>query len=164
MEAHGYVLALGSNKRHSRHGQPRQVLRAAIAALDVSGMRVVKASPILLSAPHGPSRRQYANGAVLVCTDLRPEGLLAVLKTLERQFGRRRGQRWGARVLDLDVVLWTGGGFASRKLAIPHRLFRQRDFVLKPAVAIAPDWRDPVTGLTLRQIRARLTRPRPTPR
>ncbi len=48
-------------------------------------------------------------------------------------------------------------------LIVPHVSFRERGFVLHPAAALAPDWRDPVGGLTLRQLRARLTRPRPLP-
>ena len=78
---------------------------------------------------------------------------------IEREFGRRPGgQRWAARVLDLDVVLWSGGCFAAPDLIIPHLQFRDRAFVLGPAAAIAPRWRDPVTGLTIRQLRARLAR------
>jgi 2-amino-4-hydroxy-6-hydroxymethyldihydropteridine diphosphokinase len=64
-------------------------------------------------------------------------------------------------VLDLDVILWSEGAFAAPGLTIPHPLFRQRDFVLRPASAIAGAWRDPLTGLTVRQLRARLTHPRP---
>ena len=91
--------------------------------------------------------------------------LLAVLKEIERRFGRRAGgRRWSARVLDLDLVLWSGGAWSSPSLTVPHAAFRERDFVLAPARALVPDWRDPVTNLSLRQLKARLTRPRPMPR
>lgn len=92
--------------------------------------------------------------------------MLAKLKQIEREFGRgrRRGQRWQARVLDLDIILWSGGIVASPALQIPHPAFRQRRFVLDPASAIAGDWRDSVTNLSLRQLQARLTRPRPLTR
>ena len=84
---------------------------------------------------------------------------------IEASFGcRRGGQRWGARVLDLDIILWEGGAWSSPDLTVPHTAFRSRSFVLTPAAAIAPRWRDPVTGLSLRQLRARLTRPRPLPK
>ena len=63
-------------------------------------------------------------------------------------------------MLDLDVILWSGGPYAEPGLTIPHPLFRIRDFVLAPAAHVAADWRDPVTGLTVRQLHARLTRPR----
>jgi 2-amino-4-hydroxy-6-hydroxymethyldihydropteridine diphosphokinase len=67
-------------------------------------------------------------------------------------------------VLDLDVVLWSGGAYAAPTLTIPHPLFRTRAFVLSPAAAIASAWRDPVTGATLRQLHARLTGPRALPK
>lgn len=119
-------------------------------------------SPALLTDPVGPSIRRYANGAAVIETSLEPLALLTALKRIERAFGRRAGgQRWSARVLDLDVVLWSGGPFAAPGLTIPHPLFRERRFVLGPALAIAGQWRDPLTGLTLRQLHARLTRPRP---
>lgn len=121
--------------------------------------------PVIASAPVGPSQRRYANSAAQIATALEPPQLLALLKRVERAFGRRRGgQRWRSRVLDLDIVLWSGGAFVSRELTIPHPLFRERDFVLAPAAAIAPHWRDPLGNLTLRQIHARLTRHRSLPR
>ena len=161
---HSYLVALGSNVPHRRHGRPRAVIDAALAALDAAGVTVESAGPVIETAPLGPSRRRYANSAAIVETPMGPDDLLALLKTVESRFGRRRGRRWGARVLDLDIVLWDGGPWSSHRLIIPHPAFRDRDFVLRPAVAIAPDWRDPITGLTLRQLHARLTRPRPVPR
>jgi 2-amino-4-hydroxy-6-hydroxymethyldihydropteridine diphosphokinase len=154
-----FLVALGSNLRHHRHGRPDQVLRAALVALPG---RIEAASPIVGSAPLGPSRRRYANAAVVLRSALEPEALLDELKAIERAFGRRRGgQRWLSRVLDLDIVLWSGGAWVSPGLTIPHPAFRERQFVLGPACAIAPDWRDPVSRLSLRQLLARLMRPRP---
>lgn len=151
-------MALGSNRR-GRHGSPAATVRAALGAI---GARA--ASRVIASAPVGPSQRRFANAAALVESDLAPPAMLARLKAVERQFGRRPGRRWGARVLDLDVVLWSGGAWRSPGLAVPHVAFRQRAFVLAPLAAIAPGWRDPVTGLTVRQLHTRLTRPRPLPR
>jgi len=147
------------------------VLSAALAALAdgppsvEQALSVEQASMIVASAPLGPSRRRYANAAAIVATSLAPEALLDRLKGIERAFGRRMGgMRWGARVLDLDIVLWSGGRFASRRLAIPHRELPHRSFVLLPARQIAGDWRDPRSGLTVRHLTARLTRPRPATR
>jgi 2-amino-4-hydroxy-6-hydroxymethyldihydropteridine diphosphokinase len=81
--------------------------------------------------------------------------MLAALKAIERAMGRRGGRRWGARVIDLDIVLWSGGRWRTRTLVVPHPAFRARAFVLRPAAAIAPRWRDPVTGRTLAQLAAR---------
>ena len=164
-----YLIALGSNRRHVRHGAPERVLAAALERLVEEGLAVEARSPFIQSAPIGPSLRRYANGAALVETRLDPPALLALLKRVERDFGRRSGgRRWGTRVLDLDIVLWSGGRWSSSgsspELTVPHREFRKRRFVLDPAVAIAPAWRDPVSGLTVRQLRARLTRLERLPR
>ena len=154
-----YLMALGSNVPHPRHGPPPRALRAALAAMTAAGLTVIAASPIIASAPVGPSRRRYANGAALVESPLSPPALLALLQGIEAAFGRnRRGQRWCARTLDLDIVLWSGGIWRTRTLTIPHPRYRIRDFVLGPAAQIAPGWRDPETGLTLAHQRARLTR------
>ncbi len=113
------------------------------------------------TAPLGPSTRSYANAVALIYTDLDPPALLAHLKSIERAYGRRTGRRWGDRPLDLDIIGWSGGIWASRGLSIPHPAFRTRRFVLAPLVEIAPDWRDPVTRLTARQLLVRLDRKRP---
>lgn len=157
-----YLIALGSNRRHHRHGRPEQVLQAALAALGQGGIKVLAAAPVVRSAPLGPSRRRYANGAALIKTSFEPDELLDLLQSIETDFGRRRsGQRWTARVLDLDIVLWSGGAWSSPGLTIPHREFRERGFVLGPAAAIVPDWRDPLTGLSLRQLYRRSERVSP---
>jgi len=160
-----YLVALGANMRHHRHGAPERVLAAAFAALDaVPGISLDARSPIIRSAPLGPSRRRYANAAAVLRSEFEPEEMLLSLKAVEQTFGRRRpGRRWRERMLDLDVVLWSGGSWASPSLTVPHVAFRVRDFVLRPAAAVAGDWRDPLTGLSIRQLLARLTRQRPPP-
>lgn len=160
-----YLIALGSNQRHVRFGSPVAILRAALAQLGAQGLLVEAASPIMRSRPVGPSQREYANGAAVVQTDLEPPELLDLLQNIENAFGRRRqGQRWRSRTLDLDIVMWTGGGWADDRLTIPHAEFRKRDFVLRPAAQIAPGWRDPLTVLTLKHLLTRLTRRASPPR
>lgn len=140
------------------------MLAAAVEAVALLG-DVAAVAPVISSDPIGPSLRRYANGALVLESALEPLALLRALKQIEADFGRRaRGQRWSSRVLDLDIVLWSGGCFGAPELVVPHRLFRERRFVLGPAVSIVPCWRDPVSGLTVRQLHARLTRPRPLPR
>jgi 2-amino-4-hydroxy-6-hydroxymethyldihydropteridine diphosphokinase len=146
-----YVIALGSNRR-GRHGTPADEVRAALAAIG----GVVMTSPLVTTAPLGPARRRFVNAAALIESDDSPPELLARLKAIEAAFGRRRGQRWTDRVIDLDIVLWSNGAWASDGLTVPHPQFRRRDFVLRPIAAIVPDWRDPLTGLTMRQLAARL--------
>ena len=157
-----YLVALGSNVRHPHFGAPRRVLAAAMAALDGEGGHVLARAPIVETAPMGPSHRRYANGACLVRTERDPEAMLRHLQCIEHRFGRRRmGRRWRARVLDLDIVLWNGGAYAVPDLTIPHPAFRERAFVLAPVTQIAGDWRDPISGLSTRQLFARLTKPHP---
>jgi len=137
------------------------VLGAALRQLEAEGLRVVAIAPVLQTPPVGPSLRRYANSAAIVETSLAPPDVLALVKRIERGFGRRPGgRRWTARVLDLDLVLWSGGCWAEPGLTIPHPLFRERAFVLAPAEHIAPGWRDPVSGLSVSQLHARLTRHR----
>jgi 2-amino-4-hydroxy-6-hydroxymethyldihydropteridine diphosphokinase len=149
---------------HPRLGPPRAVIGAALAALVEAGLAIEARSRVLTSAPLGPSRRHYANAAAVVTSTDEPEALLKRLQAIEQSFGRRRrGARWGARVLDLDLVLWSGGAWSSHRLTLPHPAFRSRAFVLRPAAAVVPEWRDPITGLTMRQLAARLTRAKPLP-
>ena len=156
---HLYAIAIGSNRPHGRHGRPAGVVEAAIARLD-QDFGLFDASPIILNAAHGGAGRDFANAVALVESGLEPPDMLVRLKAIEREFGRRRGRRWGPRVLDLDVALWSGRRWRSRRLTIPHRQLGKRSFVLNPLAAIAPNWR--VEGsLTARHLAHRLARRAP---
>jgi len=155
MAVTSYAIALGSNRR-SRRGSPAATLRAALS--EIGGVRAVSA---IRSTPAlGPAGRSFANAVAIVDSRLAPDALLAELKRIERAFGRRPGRRWGPRVLDLDIILWSGGAWHGPGPTIPHPAFRSRDFVLRPLAELAPRWRDPVGGATMRQLLARLTAPR----
>jgi 2-amino-4-hydroxy-6-hydroxymethyldihydropteridine diphosphokinase len=156
---HLYAIAIGSNRPHGRHGRPPSVVEAAIARLDEE-FGLFDASPILLNAARGGAGRDFANSVALVESDLDPPEMLSRLKSLEREFGRRPGRRWGPRVLDLDIALWSGGRFRSRGLTVPHPQLKRRGFVLHPLAAIAPGWR--IEGsLTARHLAHRLARRSP---
>jgi 2-amino-4-hydroxy-6-hydroxymethyldihydropteridine diphosphokinase len=158
-----YLIGLGSNQRHPLIGKPSHIIGHAIAALEMDDIDVFSQSATFSSAPVGPSLRRYANAAAIISTTLGPPALLRRLHEIEAHFGRnRRGQAWRERVLDLDIILWSGGIWADTvpDLAIPHPAMRTRHFVLTPAAMIAPDWRDPVTGLTIRQLQSRFNRPK----
>ena len=158
MDTTSYVIALGSNRR-GRHGAPEREVAAALALL-----KPLAVAPLLPTEPIGPSIRRFANTAALIETEESPPALLRRLKVIERDFGRRRGQRWGARVIDLDIVLWSEGAWSDAALTIPHPQFRARRFVLDPLEKLVPAWRDPLTGRTVRQLAARLRKPRPVDR
>jgi 2-amino-4-hydroxy-6-hydroxymethyldihydropteridine diphosphokinase len=156
---HLYAVAIGSNRPHGRFGRPSGVVEAAIARLD-RDFGLFDASPILLNKAHGGAGRDFANTVALVETNLLPPDMLQALKRMERDFGRRRGRRWGSRVLDLDIIAWSGGSWRSRGLTVPHPAAAERAFVIEPLAAIAPGWRLR-DALSARQLARRLARARP---
>src|SRR3546814_4677616 len=79
------------------------------------------------------------NAVALVASPLDPPAMLIRLKAIEAAFGRRIGQRWGARTLDLDILLWSGGAWSDDRLTIPHPAMAERPFVLGPLTRIAPE-------------------------
>lgn len=154
-----YAIGIGSNRPHGRYGRPPQVVESAIARLD-SDFGLFDASPILLNKAEGGAGRDFANAVALVESELDPPDMLRHLKQLEREFGRRRGRRWGARVLDLDIIDWSGGRWRSRSLEVPHGSAAKREFVIALLAAIAPGWQlEP--PLTVRHLAHRLARRRP---
>ncbi|KIU26777.1 7,8-dihydro-6-hydroxymethylpterin-pyrophosphokinase [Sphingomonas melonis] len=153
-----YAIGIGSNRR-GLHGGPAEEVRAAISAIG----GVVATSPIIATAPLGPSIRRFANAAILIESDEAPPMLLARLKRIEAAFGRRRGRRWGARVIDLDILLWSEGVWRSDGLTVPHVALAERAFVLAPLRRIAPGWRVPGAMRTIRQLAHTVDRPRPRP-
>ena len=155
---HLYAIALGSNRPHGRHGRPAGVIGAAIARLD-QDFGLFDASPILLNPAQGGPGRDFANAVALVESNLVPHALLTALKAIEREFGRRPSRRWGTRVLDLDILAWSGGALRSRRLTIPHPRLAARAFAIGPLAAIAPEWRL-VGPLTARHLATRLARRR----
>ncbi len=155
---HLYAVALGSNRPHGRHGRPAGVIGAAIGRLD-QAFGLFDSSPILLNPSLGGTGRDFANAVVLIESVLEPEPLLTALKAIEREFGRRSGRRWGDRVLDLDILAWSGGRVRSRRLTIPHPRLAIRAFAIGPLAVVAPGWR--LSGpLTARHLAARLARRR----
>ena len=135
-----YAIAVGSNRLHGRYGRPTGVVETAIARLD-QDFGLFDASPILLNGASGGAGRDFANAVALVESPLEPPEMLQRLKAIEREFGRRPGRRWGPRVLDLDIIAWSGGKWRKRGLTIPHVSAQSRSFVVGPLATVAPDWR-----------------------
>ncbi len=155
---HLYAIGIGSNRSHGRHGRPPAVVAAAIAELD-RRFGLFDSSLIVINPATGDAGRDFANAVALVESAMQPLAMLAELKAIELVFGRRRGRRWAARVLDLDILAWSGGRYRSRRLIIPHPLLAERSFALGPLAMIAPEWR--IAGpLDARHLAARLARRR----
>ena len=118
-------VALGSNL-----GDRDKILsgaRAAIASLP--GTSIIAESEIEETDPIGPlPQGRYLNQMIAVSTVLRPRALLAELQRIEESAGRLRGERWGARTLDLDIVMLKHGSYSDEALTIPHPELPNRDF------------------------------------
>jgi 2-amino-4-hydroxy-6-hydroxymethyldihydropteridine diphosphokinase len=143
-------LGLGSNL-----GDRRRNLEAALDALRAHPQIAVSAvSSFLETDPVGgpPGQGRFLNAAAKIETDLAPEALLEELKRVERSLGRKPGPRWGPRQIDLDILLCGDTILETGTLVIPHPRMRERRFVLEPLAEIAPDARDPVTSLSVRDL------------
>ena len=147
-------LGLGSNMG-DRQGHLARALAALVADRDV---RVMAVSRFIETEPVGgpPGQGMYLNGAARIETDLEPAALLAELKSIEHRLGRRDGPRWGARPIDLAILLYDDLVLDAPDLVIPHPRLAERRFVLEPLSEIAPDARDPRSGLSVRDLLARL--------
>ncbi len=118
----------------------RQAQRAIEALRAIPATRVLAVSPWYGSHPVGGPAGQpdYINGAACLQTRLAPEALLDALQAIEQQQGRERHTRWGARTLDLDLLLYGNQVINSERLVVPHPRLAGRAFVLAPLADIAP--------------------------
>lgn len=142
------AIALGSNlgDRRAHLAWAVERLAAHLANLRVSS--VIETEPFQVAGPQPP----YLNAVVVGDTSLEPLALLDVLLALERQRGRVRRSPRAPRTLDLDLLLYGDRVIESPRLMVPHPRLRERLFVLEPLAEIAPGWRDPVTGRTVRDL------------
>lgn len=104
----------------------------------------------------GPQPK-FLNGAVVGHTALSARALLDALLAIERETGRTRPFEGAPRTLDLDLIFYGDTIIDEAGLQVPHPRFRDRLFVLAPLAEIAPEWRDPVTGLMVSELRDRLS-------
>jgi 2-amino-4-hydroxy-6-hydroxymethyldihydropteridine diphosphokinase len=137
-------IGVGSNL-----DDPRSRVLAAFAALAaIADTRVVLTSPLYTSRPFGPvPQPDFVNAVAGLLTRLGPAELLAQLRSIEARFGRPdRHQRWGPRVIDLDILVFGRERRADPQLALPHPGIVERNFVLYPLADIAADLDVPGLG------------------
>lgn len=129
-------LGIGSNV-----GDMAAMLDRAVTALAaVPGIRVVARSSDYRTPPWGKTDQPwFLNGAVGIETDLTPHALLDACQSIEHELGRVREERWGPRIIDIDVLAYEGAAVDDERLVLPHRYVRERAFVLVPLAEIAPD-------------------------
>ena len=143
----GVAIALGSNL-----GDRERHLRDALVAL-AGSVTNLRSSKFHETDPVGVGEQpRFLNAAATGQTSLTPRECLDLLLDLERRFGRERPYAGAARTLDLDLILYGDRVIDEPGLVVPHPRFRERRFVLAPLSEIAPDWIDPVTGRTVREL------------
>ena len=136
-------IGLGSNL-----DDPQSQLKKAMIALEIiPSSSVVKISSFYKSKPVGPQDQpDYINAVVELDTELSASVLLDYLQAIENEQGRERKIKWGARTLDLDILLFGDETIINDRLQIPHVEMRNRGFVLLPLNEIAPDCVIPGVG------------------
>jgi 2-amino-4-hydroxy-6-hydroxymethyldihydropteridine diphosphokinase len=130
------VLGLGGNI-----GDPRSLMAAAIEHLSrESGIGVEAVSALYRTPPWGKTDQPpFLNAAVRIETTLQPMSLLMTVLKVEKALGRRRGERWGPRTIDIDILLYGTMAVDEPGLRIPHPLLQKRAFALAPLVDVLPD-------------------------
>jgi 2-amino-4-hydroxy-6-hydroxymethyldihydropteridine diphosphokinase len=145
-------LGLGSNL-----GDREANLREAVQRLEAAEIRVLRRSSLYETAPQDLlDQPWFLNAVVEVETSLFPLQLLARIRQIERDMGRRRITPKGPRNIDIDILFYGRTVIATAELEVPHPRMAQRRFVLEPLAEIAPDFRDPLTGKTANEMLAAL--------
>ncbi len=143
------LLSIGSNLS-DRIKNCRNAIERLNRTEDV---RVVRCSSFYETSPWGrKAQPDFVNCAVELLTGLSPWQMLGLVKSIEKELGRTEGERWSPRPIDLDIILWEDKIIDHEKLKVPHPLMQKRRFVLVPLAEIAPDWIDPLTGKTIREL------------
>jgi 2-amino-4-hydroxy-6-hydroxymethyldihydropteridine diphosphokinase len=133
------AIGLGSNL-----GDSKAILVGAIERLQLHPqVELIAVSSWYRTAPVGPPQPDYINGCATIGTSLTPLDLLNTLQAIESEFGRVRREVWGARTLDLDLLLYDALVIDLPTLQVPHPRMLERAFVLVPLAEIAANWIEP---------------------
>ncbi|WP_444929828.1 2-amino-4-hydroxy-6-hydroxymethyldihydropteridine diphosphokinase [Microbulbifer sp. SSSA002] len=129
-------IGLGSNL-----AEPGKQLRSALSAMEqIPSTELLGCSSFYRSAPIGPGEQpDYINAVAALKTALAPLALLEQLQSIEQSHGRERSIRWGARTLDLDILLFGQTQIDEPRLQVPHPRMAERNFVLLPLAELAPE-------------------------
>jgi 2-amino-4-hydroxy-6-hydroxymethyldihydropteridine diphosphokinase len=135
------IVGIGSNL-----GDRLENLRASVRWLSRLAGGPVVSSPVYETEPVGPPQPHFLNAAVLFVDKRHPREILKSLLSIERELGRIRVERYGPRIIDLDI-LWVEGIICDeQELQVPHVALTQRAFALRPLLDLVPDAVDPRTG------------------
>ncbi len=142
------ILLIGGNIGD----RPRNLQKAAELIAARAG-HITRKSALYETAPWGGVQQpDYLNQALVLETPLGPEQLLDTLLQTEKEIGRIRRLKWGARVIDIDMIFFNSEVITLPQLKIPHPQMQNRRFVLAPLQEIVPDWVHPILQLTVSQL------------
>jgi 2-amino-4-hydroxy-6-hydroxymethyldihydropteridine diphosphokinase len=147
--SHQVYIAIGSNLGNRKENYLEALARIA----KLPKTRIIKESSVYESEPLGDSKEWYVNGVIEIETEFKPEMLLKKLKNIERAMGRKKvRKRWGARIMDLDILLYDTAVLNKKNLKIPHPELHARKFVLVPLSEVAPQVIHPVLQATISEL------------
>ena len=146
---HQVYIGIGSNLGNKRENYLEALERIA----KLPRTRIIKESSVYESQPHGDSKEWYINGVIEIETELKPELLLGKFKNIERAMGRKKvRKKWGARIIDIDILLCDSLVMNKKSLKIPHPEMHQRKFVLIPLSELAPQVIHPVLSVSISEL------------
>jgi len=147
------TVGIGSNL-----GEPVANCRQAIQLLQRStDFQVLRVSSLYYTEPVGVRMQPwFVNGVLLARTDLVPVEVLRALKAMETYMGRKPAERWGPRLIDLDLLLYNDRVYEDEELRVPHPRLTERRFVLVPLLEVNPSGRHPETGIPFAESLANL--------
>ncbi len=135
------VVALGANLE-----SPEEAVELAITLLEQSSTLIARSSLYATKPVGGPPQPDYVNAVCLLESDLPAHDLLGLLNGIEKSMGRVRSERWGPRIIDLDLITYGGVVSDDDELTLPHPRAHQRGFVLQPWLEIDPEAELPPYG------------------
>jgi len=147
--AHQVYIGVGSNIGNKKEN----FLEALDRLAKLPDTKILKESSLYESEPLGDAKDWYVNGAIEIETKFKPDTLLQKFKNIERAMGRKKvKKRWGARIIDLDILLYDAAIVKKKNLRIPHPEMANRKFVLIPLSEIAPQVVHPELGVTISEL------------
>lgn len=139
------AIGLGSNL-----SDRLAVLKRAAEAMEKDFLTSVESSRVYESPPWGKQDQpDFLNAVVVGLCEWKPPAIVNYLKTLERDLGRVPSERFGPRVIDLDLLIYSDVVWKTEGVEVPHPRLFERDFVLLPLRELWPEWRHPVLGKTV---------------
>ena len=152
------AIALGSNLSDRLNH-----LKRAAETLASEFLEDARSSSVFQSQPWGVAEQpDFLNAVIVGISEWKPPSIINFLKSLEREHGRKETERFGPRVMDLDLVAFGDTVWESEGVKVPHPRAHERDFVLLPLCEVWPDWKHPLLKKTASRLLEEISKTRPS--